>query len=180
MKKSIGIFSIFAVILFTACEEQGPPGPPGMDGVSFLGKIFEIEGDFTSQNNYELFYEFPSDFEIYDTDIVMVYILWELVDGSDGGTVDVWRPLPQTIVLNEGILQYNFDYTFADVRIFLDGDIDFSTLLPAEKDGQVFRIAVFPAEFAENNFVDVNNLNSVMEYFGMDSNSVTRVDVLSQ
>jgi len=108
MKKIIGILTLAAAVVLLSCE--GEPGPPGQDGVSFLGNVFEVEGDFTSQNNYELFYEFPADFEMYESDIVLVYILWKVVEGNDGGTVDVWRPLPQSVVLNEGILQYNFDY----------------------------------------------------------------------
>ena len=168
MKTTLKILGLFTLIAFAACDEiPGPQGPPGEDGVSFLGKIFEIRGDFRESNNYELFYEFPASFEVYETDIVLVYILWEQVTGANNKPIDVWRPLPQTIVLNEGILQYNFDYTFSDVKIFLDGDIDFSTLLPAEKDDQIFRIAVFPAEFASDNRIDLNNLNSVMEFLNV-------------
>ncbi|NQU86778.1 MAG: collagen-like protein [Mariniphaga sp.] len=177
MKKIIGIFLVIAVVIFTACEEvPGPMGPPGMDGESFIGSVFEIGGDFSNSNNYELFYEFPGNFEIYETDVVLVYILWEQVTGSNNENLDVWRALPQTLVLNEGILQYNFDYTLADVKIFLDGDFDFNMLLPAEKDDQIFRIVVFPANYAENNSVDINNLNSVMEFLDIDFNSVQKID----
>ena len=178
MKKTITILAIIATVIFTACDEiPGPVGPPGEDGVSFLGKIFETPPiDFTSENNYEFLFEFPTNFEIYETDIVMVYILWEQVDGSDNQPIDVWRALPQTIILNEGILQYNFDYTFIDVKIFLDGDIDFRTLLPAEKDNQIFRIAVLPAEFAKLKSVDINDFGTVMEGLQIQSNEIQRIN----
>lgn len=173
MKTLLRMITLATAVVLLSCE--GEPGPPGQDGTSFLGHVFEIQGDFTSQNNYELFYEFPYDFVMYDTDIVLVYILWDVVEANDGGTIDVWRPLPQSVVLNEGILQYNFDYTFADVRIFLDGDINFNTLLPAEKDNQIFRIVVFPADFAENGLVDVENLQGVMDFLAVDEASVRKV-----
>ncbi len=173
MKKTIGILTLAAAVVLLSCE--GEPGPPGQDGVSFLGNVFEVKGDFTSQNNYELFYEFPAGFEMYESDIVLVYILWEVVEGNDGGTVDVWRPLPQSVVLNEGILQYNFDYTFGDVRIFLDGDINFNILLPAEKENQIFRIVVFPADYAKNNLVDVENLDAVMDFLAIDETTVRKI-----
>ena len=66
-------------------------------------------------------------------------------------------------------------YTFADVRIFLDGDINFNTLLPAEKDNQIFRIVVFPADYAKNNLVDVENLDAVMDFLAIDETTVRKI-----
>jgi hypothetical protein len=106
----------------------------------------------------------------------MVYLLWEQTT-IDGKKLDVWRPLPQTIVLNEGILQYNFDYTTKDVKIFLDGTVDFSKLLPAEKNDQVFRIAVFPAVFANSPAFDKNNLEGMMNLMQLDQGSVQKVGI---
>jgi len=165
MKKILGIFTLIAAIVLTSCV--GEQGPPGEDGVSFLGNVFEIEGDFTAQDNYEMYYQFPANFEIYETDIVMVYILWEQYDANDGGTIDVWRALPQSEFFNEGQVLYNYDYSFENVRIFLDGEIDLSTLPPSYTDNQIFRIAVFPADYANNNAVDVHNLNSLMNFMNI-------------
>ncbi len=147
MKRITVFFLILTVIVFTSCEgPMGPPGLPGEDGNTLLGTIFEMDGDFKASNNYELYFDFPSSFKIYDTDVVLVYILWDVVN-VNGKQTDVWRLLPQTIVLNEGIIQYNFDYTVNDVRIFLETTIPVSQLLPAETQDQVFRIAVLPADF---------------------------------
>jgi hypothetical protein len=173
MKNLIGSLLVIVAVLFTSC--LGEQGPPGVDGETLLGKIFEITGDFKTQNNFELYYEFPSDFEIYSSDIVMVYILWEVENETGGGTLDVWRALPQTIILNNGVLQYNFDYTLKDVKIFLDGTVDFNTLLPAEKNNQTFRIAIFPAAFAEDKSFDINNLNKAMNMMDFKEGSVQRI-----
>lgn len=165
MKTFSKFLAITAAVIITSCTgPMGPPGYDGLDGIdgkdgtSFLGSIFEIQGDFTSQNDWKLYFQFPSSFEIYDTDIVLVYILWEQADG-----VDVWRLLPQTVVLNEGILQYNFDYTVNDVQVFLEGTVPFDQLLPAEWKDQVFRIAVLPADFAALKSVDVSDFNSIIQ-----------------
>ncbi|MBN1819827.1 MAG: hypothetical protein JXR31_08615 [Prolixibacteraceae bacterium] len=177
MKKLSGILALATILFFTACDEvPGPAGPPGEDGESFLGSVFEIEGDFTSANNYELFFDFPSNFEIYETDVVLVYILWEQATGSNNQSIDVWRALPQTRILNEGILQYNFDYTYEDVRIFLDGDIDFNYLSPADKMDQIFRIVVFPADYAKDADLDISNLNSVMNFLNMETSEIQKID----
>jgi hypothetical protein len=144
MKKISSIILLFASVFILSCE--GPMGPPGQDGDSLIGTIFEMEGDFKASNNYELFFDFPQNFEIYETDVVLVYILWEVAT-VNGKKTDVWRLLPQTVILDDGVLQYNFDYTVNDVKIFLEGNTNFNNLLPAETQDQVFRIAVLPADF---------------------------------
>jgi hypothetical protein len=160
MKKLTTMILLFASAFILSCE--GPMGPPGEDGTDLLGTIFEIEGDFKVSNEYQLFFDFPNNFEIYDTDVVLVYILWDVVD-VNGKQTDVWRLLPQTIVLNEGVLQYNFDYTVNDVRIFLETTIPFGNLLPAETQDQVFRIAVLPADFiASKKAAEISDLNVLM------------------
>jgi hypothetical protein len=160
MKKLTTMILVFASAFILSCE--GPMGPPGEDGTNLLGTIFELEGDFQPSNNYELFFDFPNNFEIYDTDVVLVYILWDVVN-VNGKNTDVWRLLPQTIVLDEGVIQYNFDYTVNDVRIFLEATIPFSELLPAETQDQVFRIAVLPADFvASKKAAEIMDLGNLM------------------
>ena len=173
MKTIRTILFILATITFTAsCEGPvGPPGIDGLDGDSFIGSIFDIEGDFTSDNDYSLYYEFPPDFTVYDSDVVLVYILWEQADN-----MDVWRLLPQTLVLNEGILQYNFDYTIADVKIFLDGDVPFNLLEPGDLNDQVFRVAVLPGEFANNKSTDLTNFSAIRNAPNMKLNTLKSID----
>ncbi len=172
--KTILLLSI--VIVFTACE--GPQGPPGEPGTNILGSVFEIEGDFTPDNDYLLYYEFPNDFQIYDSDVVLVYILWEQSDGTD-----IWRLMPQTVALKNisdnwsdtDVLQYNFDYTNSDVQIFLEGTMDLATLLPAETDNQVFRIVVLPADFISQKSADISDFNSLMKTPNLEINSFKKV-----
>lgn len=160
MKKITSILLLFTAILISSCE--GPVGPPGQDGDALIGTIFEKEGDFTAANNYELYFNFPNNFEIYDTDVVLVYILWETTT-VNGNQTDVWRLMPQSRFIDDGVIQYNFDYTVTDVRFFLETTFDYADLLPAETDNQVFRIAVLPADFlATKKSVEINDLNVLM------------------
>ncbi len=174
MKTITNILLLLTAILISSCE--GPMGPPGQDGDALIGTVFEMEGDFTASGNYELFFNFPNNFEIFDTDVVLVYILWE-VDGGNGNQTDVWRLLPQTVVLDDGILQYNFDYTLSDVKIFLEGSTDFNNLLAAETDNQVFRIAVLPADFIAKKSVDINDFNSLKSLPELKLNIIGKVPV---
>jgi hypothetical protein len=164
MKKLTTILLSAVALLIGACEgPAGPMGPPGQDGDYFIGSVFEIQGDFTPGNNYTLYSEFPSNVEVYESDVVLAYILWETADG-----LDVWRLMPQSVFIRNdevyGEIVYNYDYTLADVQVFLEFTIPENELLPAETDNQIFRIAILPADFvAKNNVSEFSSLISSPE-----------------
>ena len=160
MKTIKNIFLALTIIVVASCE--GPMGPPGNDGEPLIGTVIEIKGNFRPSNNYTIFYTFPKNLKVYDGDAVLVYILWDVVKNNSGKDTDVWRLLPQTVFLNDGtVLQYNYDYTTADVEIKLGGN--FRTLLPSESENQVFRIVVLPAAFLKNTKgIDYNDYDDVV------------------
>ena len=85
--KKIALLLLFVTILFVSCSTegtQGPPGPqgpPGTDGL--LGQIFEVEVDFDDLNNYQFLVDFPTTIEVFDSDIVVAYILDAVDNGID-------------------------------------------------------------------------------------------------
>jgi hypothetical protein len=173
MKQLTGILFLVSVLFLVSCEGPvGPVGPPGED--AFIGSVFEIQGDFTSGNDYKLYAEYPNNLVVYDSDVVLVYILWEQADG-----MDVWRLCPQTVVLDEGVIQYNFDYTVADVQIFMEFTVPENSLLPAETDNQVFRIAVLPADYAKRDGVDISDLNTILNSPEIQMRSLDKVNLSS-
>jgi hypothetical protein len=179
MKKISLLFSAVLVLFLTACT--GPEGPPGfdgqdgLDGVNIVGQVIEIQGDFTAANDYSLLYAFPSTVEVLPSDVVLTYILWDEAPASGGGTIDVWRLLPQTLLVDQGILQYNYDFTQGDVSIFLDANFDLATLLPGDTDNQVFRIAVVPADFVSENIIDPNTFGDLLNTIDIDRNIPTPI-----
>ena len=183
MQKFKLILGTVLALFIMSCE--GPQGPPGFDGlnglngldgqdgVNILGKVVEIQGTFSAANDYLISFEFPDTIEVFESDVVLVYILFEQVDDPNGGDpIDVWRLLPQTRILDQGLLQYNFDHTFTDVNVFLESDFDLATLPAGDTDDQIFRIAVVPAEFGVDNNIDVSNLNAVMGALKVDTDNV--------
>lgn len=184
MRKVSFLLALLTTVFFVSCEGPvGPPGPPGFDGfdgldgqdgINILGQVLEIEGSFTFENDYILFYEFPTTVEVFESDLVLVYILWEQFEDTDGQLVDVWRLLPQTQILTEGLLQYNYDHTFFDTSIFLESDFNLGLLDPVYTDNQVFRIAIVPAEFAQGSRFDRTNLQQVMNILKVEEKSITR------
>lgn len=166
MKNLLVKLSVLCLIL-SACE--GEPGPPGfdgrdgLDGAIIASSAFEIIVDLNASNNFE--YIEPYGFEVYPSDVTLVYILWETTGGQD-----VWRLMPQTALLDEGLLIYNFDFTQDDVRFFLDGNIDFITLDTIWTDNQIFRVVVVPADNIDG--LDISNINNVINKF--DIHSITK------
>lgn len=159
MKKFAALLSI---LLFTSCQIEstgptGPQGPPGEPGP--VGQGFEVLADFTPSNGYAQIFEFPSNVEVLDTDIVVVYWLFE-VDSETGN--DVWQQLPATVYFNDGQFQYAFDHTVADVQLFLQGNIDLGTLGPGYTLDQIFRVAILPVDYVQGNDVDLSNVDEVM------------------
>lgn len=162
MKKLYTLLFVLPIFLFSCEGPVGPPGPPGPTGPpgeggsGLLGQVIEVEADLNSATGFEYFVEIPNDIEVYETDVITVYRLMEVVDDTD-----VWEPLPQTLFRNDGILLYGFDYTLFDVRLFLDGTVDFGRLDPDDTDDQIFRIAIIPADYAKS--VDVTKMDKVMK-----------------
>ncbi len=178
MKKLASILLIACAVLISACE--GPAGPPGNDGFNFVGTTFEFTGNFTAPD-YELVFNFQENgFVPYESDVILAYILWKHEDG-----LDFWRPLPQTEYFNSGaILQYNYDFTadipndrIVDMAVFLDGDVELSTVPSDYRLDQTFRIVVVPSDFVGMSNVDVNDLNSIMNSPDIELKSLGKINL---
>jgi len=167
MKKLSILFVSLVLVLLNSCTgDIGPTGFDGLDGQDgadgLIGSIFEVEATFNEAEGFELFTDIPTSIEVFDTDIVIAYIL----SGVDDG-IDIWEPLPQTLFFDNGILLYGYDYTLNDVHFFLDGTIDLTTLEALYTDNIIFRVAVIPADFAAT--INTSNINEVMKAMKVDS-----------
>ena len=123
---------------------EGPMGPKGDKGDS--GFVFEFENVSFTSPDYEVFLPFPDNFESLSSDVVLAYMLWDVVN-IDGKDTEVWRQLPQTIITDYGLLQYNFDFTINDVRLFMDAEFDLGLLGAVDTDNWVVRLVVVPGDF---------------------------------
>lgn len=161
MKKLI---VLMLLLVAAGCESSGPAGPVGPPGPAGpVGQAFEVEADFNSSNDYMQIFDFPGEVEVLQSDIVVVYLLWE-VDSDTGN--DVWQQLPVSIFFSNGEMQYAFDHTVADVKLFLTGDVDLSTVGPAYTQDQIFRVAILPVDYVQDNDIDLGNIDEVMSAVG--------------
>lgn len=184
--KKIFTYLTLSLFIFTSCSKEGPrgpegpegpQGPPGSDGL--IGIVFDVQGDFTSDNDYSLLVDYAdhTSEEVFESDVVLVYLRTGEDGTADGEPVYVWRLLPQTFYVDNGTVLYNFDYTFFDVNIFLDSNLDLGTLGAEFTDDQVFRIAIVPANFASSQGVDVSNYNEVMSALQFQERDIPELEV---
>ena len=142
--KPFAIFTAFLLLL--GCT--GPEGPTGPPGPTLFSQVFEFEVDFTFSNNYETYIEFPQEIEVFEADLVLVFLAYETTD-SNLGVQYVWRPLPQTIFTSLGLLQYQYDHTFSDMRVFVEADYSLTSATEADLLNQRFKVGVVPAAYAQ-------------------------------
>ena len=146
MKKLFLLLSLPTLLLLGSCYIENDPIETGS-----LSQVFETTVSFTNSNSYSQLVEIPADIEVYESDVILVYWLEDVISGGNGDTFDVWTPLPQTIYTNDGSFQYSFNHTFIDVFLFLQGDINLDSLSLGLTNNQTFRIAIVGAEFAKTN-----------------------------
>ncbi len=167
MKRIISFISVFALLLTACTGEQGPPGFDGFDGQDggiFVAQSFERTIDFLPEFGYEEFIQIPLTIELLETDMTLAYILWEQ-DPVTGN--DVWRLIPQVVYTDSGSqFQYNYDYSFDEVRLFIDApnNFNFNDLSAGATLNQTFRIVILPVDFVTSNNIDISNYNEVIEY----------------
>ncbi|CAM4300118.1 collagen-like triple helix repeat-containing protein [Gillisia limnaea] len=179
MKKIITLLFVSAFAL-TSCSDdgavgpQGPQGPEGAPGP--LGQVIDIVGDFTASNEYSLSLDFTEEgIEVFESDVVLVYLKTGEDGTADGAPVEVFRMLPQTYYIGDEVLQYNYDFTFFSVLIFLDGTVaDFGTLDTSFRNNQVLRIVVVPAEFARTSGVDMSNMKAVINALDIEQKNIRK------
>jgi hypothetical protein len=162
MKNTLLLFSLVGIFLLQGCE--GPQGPPGY---SVEAEVFEVTRSFGINNNFSSLIALNP--PILESDVVLVYLLWDV----DGGT-PIWRLMPQTVQLNEGDLQYNFDFTRFDVNLFLSSaDFPLTILGSQWTQNQTFRIVLIPGYFGSSR-IDYSDYNEVMNMLGKSEADVVK------
>ncbi|WP_374440980.1 hypothetical protein [Epilithonimonas sp.] len=84
-----------------------------------------------------------------DQDYVVIFRQSDIVNGNP-----VWQQIPRTLYLDEGELDYDFDFTKNDFQIYAGGTIDLSNQTQTFKNlylfNQKFRVVLVPAVFGKN------------------------------
>ena len=132
-------------------------------------EVFEVTTSFNYNNNYSRLVVF--DPPIYSSDSVLVYHLYDTVNGQD-----IWKLMPQTYYFNDGgELDFNFDYSRFNVNIFLSANFSLNTVPSSWTQNQTFRIVIIPGSFAKT--VNKNNIDSVMSALNVNNSAIKKVNL---
>ena len=176
--KKIQQLSLLLVVIFAfGCEpgpigptgSTGPPGPQGDPGVAGeIGIVFEFTNvDFVAPD-YEVFLNYPDGFEGLESDVSLVYLLWDTTTDSNGDPLDIWRQIPQSLLTANGLLIYNFDFSRVDVRLFLAAEFSLDQLESIDTDDWIARVVVVPGDFwGGRSGVDQSDYYAVQEAYGL-------------
>jgi hypothetical protein len=156
MKKMIKFLSACTIIflLLTSCGDRGPVGPEGPQGPpgpEVIPTSFEFEADLLLSNGFEFFRDIPSQIEVFESDVMLAYVLEDIDDG-----LEVWRKLPVTEFNSSGTLLLDFDFTFVDIRIFLDANYNLG--FADQFEGLLIRAVHVPAAFLSNSVATVQSV----------------------
>lgn len=173
MKRQILYTALFIPLLMISCTAEyyespipgpmGPQGPQGPAGESSY--VFEYTEVTFGAPDYEVILEYPASFNGLATDIALVYLLWD-VQEINGVSVDVWRPLPQQVYAPFGIIQYNYDFTSQDVRLFMEGTFAPENLSPIDTDNWVVRVVIVPGDFWGGGRVEYPDYEEIIQELG--------------
>ncbi|HAK45881.1 MAG TPA: hypothetical protein DCO79_08190 [Spirochaeta sp.] len=146
--------------------DVGPAGPTGAAGESAF--VFEYSNvDFVGPD-YDVFLNYPADFEGLESDVTLVYLLWETTTDGDGNALEVWRQVPQTIFTQNGLINYNFDFTRIDFHLFLTTEFDPVLLEPIDTDDWIVRAVIVPGDFwGGRTSVDHSDYYAVQKAYGL-------------
>ena len=170
MKKITLFLAFIGMITLNSCTVNEVVDTPYQYDSDTIAEVFEVTTSFGPNNNYSRLVTFNP--PIYNSDVVLVYHLYDVVNGSD-----VWRLMPQTYYFdNGGEVDYNYDFTKYDVNIFLDANFDLNTLSSAWTQNQTFRLVVVPGSFKTANKVDYSDYNATIEMLGYKDAKIKKLD----
>lgn len=154
------IFLLLAVIGFFGMQSctvnEGIPGRDGFDGQdgyngldgqgSIISEVFELKNinfGFSAQDGYTIYQKLTPN--IFASDNILIYRLSGLVNGNI--TKPIWQPIPRTLFLPEGELDYDFDFSKEDFTIYAGGNYNLN-LTPNYINDETFRIVIVPGAFS--------------------------------
>ncbi|SFC85472.1 hypothetical protein [Flavobacterium phragmitis] len=168
MKKILTLFAVVGMMAFSSCE--GPEGPPGQDGL--IAEVFELQNinfDYNNADGYNIYRKLTPN--IFNSDVVLIYRLAGTIDA----TTPVWQQIPRTLYLNQGELDYDFDFSREDFTIYARGTYDLA-LTPDLIRNQTFRIVIVPGAFSTTSKSvskpDYSDYYQVIKQYNIDDSNI--------
>lgn len=164
MKRLFLLLAIVATTILSSCE--GPQGPAGTNIKSEVFELRNVNFAYNSIDGFNIYRTLTPN--IYDSDVILVYRLTDLIDPA----TPVWKLVPNAVYAPLGEVNYDFDFSKEDYKIYVSATYDLNTT-PAYLDNQTFRIVVIPGYFSGKKAqVDKSDYNAVIKYYNINESNM--------
>lgn len=170
MKKILLLFAAVSSLVLTSCNNDDDLGS-GADNDT-VAKVTEVTVNFTSGNNYSQLVNLDGAFPY---DMVLVYR-----QGYDAvANSNVWELTPRNYSFSNGdVIGYDFNFTQADVLIYMSGNFDLAQASGTYTSNQLFRIVVIPGSQNGTGRIapkaDFKDYNAVIKAYGIDESKIIK------
>lgn len=164
MKRLTIILAVIGLITLGACSNDN--NDVDNDTISEVFELRNVNFAYNAQDGYTIYR--PLSPQIYLDDVILIYRLSGTIDSN----TPIWQQIPKTLYLNEGELDYDFDFSKEDFTIYAGGNYDLS-LTPNYLFNQTFRIVIVPGLLSNKmNGVDYSDYNAVIKTLKINDSKV--------
>lgn len=168
MRKIVTMLVLIGITVLSSCE--GPQGPAGQNGYSAESEVFELKNinfGYNDVDGYNISQVLNP--QINSSDNILIYRLSGTIDSS----TPIWQLIPRTLYLNQGELDYDYDFSREDFKIYAGGTFDLA-LTSQYIQNQTFRIVIIPGYFSgkSKKTIDKNDYNAVIKAYHIDDSHV--------
>ena len=168
MRKIFLFLAVVGITALSSCEgEQGPPGIAGPESEVF--ELRNVNFDFNDIDGFNIYRTLTP--QILLSDNILIYRMSDLIDSN----TPVWQLIPRTLFLTEGELDYDFDFSKEDFKIYAGGTFDLNTT-PQFITNQTFRIVIIPGYLSNRKVIDKSNYNAVIQAYGINDSNPTIIN----
>lgn len=137
--------------------------------------VYDLQNNFKFENNrFQIPIRFDASKPLPSTDVVLVYRR----NGVDNGA-NVWQPIPRTMYLQQGDLDYDFDFTVRDVTLYAAADFDImaqnADFQNQYMNNQVFRLVFVPASATSKIKLDYSNYDEVAKFYNIKEKDIMKL-----
>lgn len=161
MKRILLFLAVIGLTTLSSCEgDRGPAGP--------RSEVFELQNinfQLNADNEYTIFQNLNP--QLLDSDNILIYRM----AGTINPQTPIWQLIPRTLFLDEGELDYDFDFSAVDFTIYAGGTYDLGAT-PQFLQNQTFRIVIIPGYFSKGSDLDLNDYDAVIKAFNLNDSNV--------
>lgn len=164
MKRLLSIFLIALMGIFAiSCTSDDNGNYVDSDTLSEVYDLRNVNFDLDG-SQYYIKRNFTQ--PLYDSDVVLIYRQATTSNGNP-----VWELIPRTYYVNEGEVDYTFDFTKNDVQVYVQATFNLANSSYIRN--QTFRVVVIPANYGKSaNAVNFENYNDVIAHYNINDKNV--------